>query len=78
MAIDKKRNMLPDIRVADVICSRLASELSTDIAAAGIVGGLYFPMKSPPRAVSVIAFHGTEDKNVRFEHGKCCAPLGGK
>lgn len=66
VAIDKKRIYAAGYSRGGRICSRLASELSTDIAAAGIVAGLFFPIKSPPRAVSIIAFHGTEDKVVRF------------
>ena len=60
--IDKKRIYATGYSRGGFICSRLACELSTDIAAIGIVGGLHFPMKSPPRAVSVIAFHGTADQ----------------
>jgi len=64
VAIDKKRIYAAGYSRGGRVCSQLASELSTEIAAAGMVAGLFFPMKSPPRAVSVIAFHGTEDKMV--------------
>ena len=64
VAIDKKRIYAAGYSRGGFVCGRLASELSTEIAAAGMVAGLYHPMKSPPRAVSVIAFHGTEDKQV--------------
>ena len=64
VAIDKKRIYAAGYSRGGFVCGRLASELSTEIAAAGMVAGLYHPMKSPPRAVSIIAFHGTEDKKV--------------
>jgi polyhydroxybutyrate depolymerase len=74
VAIDKKRIYAAGYSRGGRICSRLASELSTDIAAAGIVGGLFFPMKSPLRAVSIIAFHGTEDKVVRYGQTESVLP----
>lgn len=62
VAIDKKKIYAAGYSFGAYMSIRLACELSTNIAAIGVVGGLNSPtMNSSTRAVPVIAFHGTAD-----------------
>jgi polyhydroxybutyrate depolymerase len=65
--IEKKRIFAMGFSLGARFSSRLACELSTDIAAIGAVADLNFPMNcAPSRPISIIGFYGTED---RYESG---------
>ncbi|MFN0195959.1 MAG: alpha/beta hydrolase family esterase [Planctomycetaceae bacterium] len=71
MSIDKRRIYATGISNGGMISYRLASELSSQIAAIAPVGG---PMGTkechPDRPVSVMHFHGTDDKYAPYNGGK--------
>jgi polyhydroxybutyrate depolymerase len=65
VAIDQKRIYATGFSGGARMSSRLACEISNVIAAIGAVAGLRFPEKCA-RPVSIIAFHGTEDRILRI------------
>jgi polyhydroxybutyrate depolymerase len=65
--VDPKRVYATGMSNGGMMCYRLAAELSERVAAIAPVGGtVAMGMKAPKRAVSVIHFHGTEDRLVPF------------
>jgi polyhydroxybutyrate depolymerase len=75
--IDPKRVFATGMSNGGIMSYLLASELSDRIAAIAPVGG---PMGTetckPKRPVSVIHFHGTDDKHAPFKGGKGKGPSG--
>jgi len=63
VAIDKKRIYATGFSQGARMCSRLACDLSNEIAAVGGVGGIIALLKCPAiRPVPTINFYGTEDR----------------
>ena len=68
--VDTKRVFATGISNGGMMCYRLASELSDRIAAiAPVAGTMGLATCNPKRAVSVMHFHGTDDKFVPFKGG---------
>jgi polyhydroxybutyrate depolymerase len=68
--IDAKRVFATGISNGGILCYRLASELSDRIAAiAPVAGTMGTATCHPKRPVSVIHFHGTDDKFLPFAGG---------
>ena len=68
--VDAKRVYATGISNGGILCYRLASELSDRIAAIAPVSGTMGTRAcKPKRPVSVMHFHGTEDKYLPFEGG---------
>lgn len=68
--VDKKRIFACGMSNGAMMCYRLAGELSDRIAAiAPVAGTMATSIAQPPRAVSVIHFHGTLDTLVPFDLG---------
>jgi polyhydroxybutyrate depolymerase len=69
--IDAKRVFATGISNGEIMCYRLASELSDRIAAiAPVAGTMGTETCKPKRPVSIIHFHGTDDAFVPFKGGK--------
>ena len=69
--VDSKRVFATGISNGGILCYRLASELSDRIAAiAPISGTMGTAICNPERPVSVMHFHGTDDRIVPFNGGK--------
>ena len=69
--VDAKRVYATGISNGGIMCYRLASELSDRIAAiAPVSGTMGMATCNPKRAVSVMHFHGTDDKFLPFKGGK--------
>jgi polyhydroxybutyrate depolymerase len=72
--IDPKRVFATGISNGGMMCYRLAAELSDRIAAiAPISGTLCLDDCHPKRPVSVLHFHGTQDKLVPYDGGRSAA-----
>jgi len=68
--VDAKRVFATGISNGGIMCYRLASELSDRIAAiAPVAGTMGTTTCNPKRAVSVMHFHGTDDKFVPYKGG---------
>ncbi len=68
VSIDKKRVYATGLSNGGMMCYRLAAELSDRIAAiAPVAGTMAIPKAEPKRPVSVLHFHGTEDKLVPYK-----------
>ncbi|MGO9112397.1 MAG: alpha/beta hydrolase family esterase [Thermoguttaceae bacterium] len=68
--VDAKKVFATGISNGGIMCYRLASELSDRIAAiAPVSGTMGMATCNPRRAVSVMHFHGTDDKFVPFKGG---------
>ena len=69
--INAKRVFATGMSNGGIMCYRLASELSDRIAAiAPVSGTMGMATCNPKRAVSVMHFHGTDDKVVPMEGGR--------
>ena len=74
--IDSKRVFATGMSNGGILCYRLASELSDRIAAiAPVSGTMGTATCKPKRPVSVMHFHGTDDKFVPFKGGKGTSSL---
>ncbi len=74
--IDSKRVFATGMSNGGILCYRLASELSDRIAAiAPVSGTMGTATCKPKRPVSVMHFHGTDDKFVPFKGGKGASSL---
>ena len=72
--VDHKRIFATGISNGGMMCYRLAAELSDRIAAiAPIAGALGVDNPQPQRPVSVLHFHGKEDKLVPYEGSRLLA-----
>lgn len=72
--IDPRRVFATGMSNGGILSYRLASELSDRIAAIAPVGGLMGTQTcSPKRPVSVMHFHGTDDKFAPFNGGRIIA-----
>ncbi len=72
--IDPKRVFATGISNGGMMCYRLAAEMSDRIAAiAPISGTLCLDDCHPKRPVSVLHFHGTQDKLVPYDGGRSAA-----
>ncbi len=68
LRIDPKRVYATGLSNGAMMCYRLASEMSDRIAAiAPVAGTMGFPKIEAARSVSVIHFHGTEDRLVPYD-----------
>lgn len=68
---DSKRVYATGISNGGILCYRLASELSDRVAAiAPVSGTMGMASCHPQRPVSVMHFHGTDDRFVPFNGGK--------
>ena len=68
--VDAKRVFATGISNGGIMCYRLASELSDRIAAiAPVAGTMGTKTCNPKRPVSVMHFHGTDDKFLPFKGG---------
>lgn len=67
--IDAKRIYATGISNGGMMAYRLACELSDQIAAIAPVAGALNNECAPKRLVSVIAYHGTADRNVLYDGG---------
>lgn len=66
--VDPKRVYATGMSNGGMMCYRLAADLSHRIAAiAPVAGTMTYTACQPSRPVSVLHFHGTDDKLVRFE-----------
>ncbi len=74
--VDAKRIFATGVSNGGILCYRLASELSDRIAAiAPVAGTMDMATCNPKRAVSVMHFHGTDDRFVPFNGGTTRASL---
>ncbi len=71
LCVDTDRVYAAGFHTGGSMAHRLACDASHVFAAVGIVGARNFDSTcSPPRGVSVIGFHGTQDDLVDYEHGE--------
>ena len=76
---DSKRVYATGISNGGILCYRLASELSDRVAAiAPVSGTMGMASCHPQRPVSVMHFHGTDDRFVPFNGGKGYPQPGGQ
>jgi polyhydroxybutyrate depolymerase len=70
--VDRNRIYLSGVSDGSSMCARLICELSDQFAAASLLAGGHFPLRSgcrPDRPVPIIGFFGTEDIIVPFAGG---------
>lgn len=68
LKVDRKRIYATGLSNGGMMCYRLASEMSDRIAAiAPVAGTMAVEKYEPKRPVSVVHFHGTEDRLVPFK-----------
>jgi polyhydroxybutyrate depolymerase len=73
LCIDRARVHVMGMSNGAMLAYRLACDLSTRVAAAGIVAGSDMTASCrPTRPVSVMHVHGTEDHNVPWDGGEGC------
>ncbi|HTL71562.1 MAG TPA: PHB depolymerase family esterase [Candidatus Eisenbacteria bacterium] len=69
--VDPKRIFATGISNGGMLCYRLACELSDRFAAvAPVAGAMDTDDPRPSEPVSLIIFHGTEDKHIRYDGGE--------
>ncbi len=79
-AVDSSRVFLAGFSNGAILAHRVARELPGRIAAIGMVGGTgnVDPMSASWPPVSVIAFHGSDDKRIEYDGGTFPEELGGQ